>query len=306
MAAPVTLWRVIVYACKNFTRNAWINLATVFVLVLSLLSVNVVVGVGAMLDRAVSTLEEKVDITVFFKEGTPDAVLQQANFFLADLPQVKHVSVQTPAEALEAFKERHQNDPKILEALAELDKNPLGASLILKARNTDDYPFLLEALKNPQFGFAIESKTYDDHAEAIAKVRDIGRSVRLFGYALIAIFGLFSVLIVYNAIRVAIYTQREEIGIMRLVGASGVFVRLPFVIEGMLLAILALVLAGFVVVGAIAFFEPRLIPVFDGADPGLNIFFFENATRLVLMEGGALLGLVALSSWAAVGKYLKR
>jgi cell division transport system permease protein len=302
----VTLWRVIVYACKHFPRNAWINLATVFVLVLSLLSVNVVVGVGAMLDRAVSTLEEKVDVTVFFKEGTPDAVLQQANFFLADLPQVKNVYVQTPAEALEAFKERHQNDPKILEALAELDKNPLGASLVLKARTTDDYPFLLEALKNPQFGFAIESKTYDDHAQAIAKVRDIGRSVRLFGYGLIAIFGLFSVLIVYNAIRVAIYTQREEIGIMRLVGASGMFVRFPFVIEGMLLAVLALILAGFVVVGAIAFFEPRLIPVFDGADPGLKMFFFENATQLVLLEGGALLGLVALSSWAAVGKYLKR
>lgn len=302
----ITLWRVIGYAWKNFTRNAWINLATIFVLVLSLLSVNVVVGVGAMLDQAVATLENKVDITVFFREGTPDAVVQQANFFLADLPQVRSVTAQTPDEALAAFKDRHQQDPKILDALAVLDKNPLGASLIVKARNTDDYPFLLEALKNPQFGFAIESKTYDDHAQAIAKVRDIGRSVRLFGYALILIFGLFSVLIVYNAIRVAIYTQREEIGIMRLVGATSVFVRMPFVIEGMLLAIVALCMAGGLVVGAIAFFEPRLVSVFDGTDPGLRVFFSRHAVRIICAEGGTLLGLVAVSSWAAVGKYLKR
>lgn len=306
MAAHVTTWRVISYAWKNFFRNAWIGLATVFVLVLALLSVNVVVGVGAILDTAVKTLEEKVDVTVFFKEKTPDAVLQQAQFFMAGLPQVKDVQLKTPAQALEAFKERHHNDPKILAALAELDANPLGASMVVKAKNTDDYPFLLEALKNPQFDFAIESKSYDDHAAAIEKVREIGNSVRLFGVILIVIFGIFSVLIVYNAIRVAIYTQREEIGIMRLVGASGAFVRMPFVLEGIFLAALAMVFAAFVVFGSVAFVEPRLIPVFDGADPGLRAFFMQNGLQLLLVEGGALIVLVALSSWAAVGKYLKR
>lgn len=306
MAAHVTFWRVVSYAWKNFFRNAWIGLATVFVLVLALLSVNVVVGVGAILDRAVQTLEEKVDITVFFKEKTPDAVLQQAQFFMAGLPQVKDVQLKTPEQALEAFKERHHNDPKILAALAELDGNPLGASMVIKAKNTDDYPFLLEALKNPQFDFAIESKSYDDHAAAIEKVRDIGNSVRLFGIILIVIFGVFSILIVYNAIRVAIYTQREEIGIMRLVGASGAYVRMPFVLEGIFLAMLAMIFAALVVVGSVAFVEPRLIPVFDGADPGLRLFFAQNGVQLLLVEGGALIALVALSSWAAVGKYLKR
>ena len=306
MAAHVTFWRIVSYAWKNFFRNAWIGLATVFVLVLSLLSVNVVVGVGAIMDRAVKTLEDKVDVTVFFKEKTPDAVLQQAQFFMAGLPQVKNVELKTPEQALKDFKDRHQNDPKILAALAELDANPLGASMVVKAKSTDDYPFLLEALKNPQFDFAIESKSYDDHAAAITKVQEIGNSVRFFGIVLIGIFAIFSVLIVYNAIRVAIYTQREEIGIMRLVGASGAFVRMPFVLEGMFLALLALGFAALIVMGSIAFVEPRLIPVFDGADPGLRVFFLLNGWELALIEGGVLIGLVAMSSWAAVGKYLKR
>lgn len=302
----VTTGRVVSYAWKNFVRNAWIGLATVFVLVLALLSVNVLVGVGAILDRAVTILEDKVDISVYFKQDTPEAVLQQAQFFMAGLPQVSAVTLLTPDRALERFKARHADDPRILEALAELDRNPLGASLVIKGKRPDDYPFLLEALQNPQFGFAIESKTYDDHAEAITQVRDIGRSARLFGAILIAVFALFSAMIVFNAIRVAIYTQREEIGVMRLVGASSSFVRVPFVIEGLFIAFLALAIAAGVVAASVAFIEPRLVRFFDGADPGLRAFFIGRAWELLAAEGGALAVLVTISSWAAVGKYLKR
>lgn len=306
MPLIVTTGRVISYAWKNFTRNAWIGLATVFVLVLAILSVNVLVGVGAILDRAVTILEDKVDISVYFKQDTPEAVLQQAQFFMAGLPQVSAVTLLTPDVALEKFKALHANDPRILEALAELDQNPLGASLVIKAKSPDDYPFLLEALQNPQFGFAIESKTYDDHAAAIAQVRDIGNSARLFGAILIAIFALFSAMIVFNAIRVAIYTQREEIGVMRLVGASSSFVRTPFVIEGLFIAFLALVIAAGIVAAIVAFIEPRLVQFFDGSDPGLRAFFVGRSWELLAAEGGALAVLVTISSWAAVGKYLKR
>ncbi|MFH1077926.1 MAG: permease-like cell division protein FtsX [Patescibacteria group bacterium] len=306
MPLAVTTGRVISYAWKNFARNAWIGLATVFVLVLALLSVNVLVGVSAMLDRAVTILEDKIDISVYFKNGTPEAVLQQAQFFMASLPQVRDVSLLTPDQAIEAFRARHANDPRIMEALAELDQNPLGASLVIRGRTPDDYPFLLEALKNPQFGSAIESKTYDDHAEAIRQVRDIGASARLFGIILIVVFALFSAMIVYNAIRVAIYTQREEIGVMRLVGASSSFVRMPFVIEGVFIAFLAILATAGIIAGTIAFLEPRLIPFFDGSDPGLRTFFFGQAWYLLAVEGGTLAVLVIVSSWAAVGKYLKR
>lgn len=306
MAIGITSLRIISYAWKNFARNAWIGLATVFVLILSLLSVNVLVGVNTLLEKALLTLEDKVDVTVFFKAKTPEAVLQQAHFFMAGLPQVRAVDLLTPEQALELFKSRHQNDPKILEALAELDQNPLGASMIVKARRTEDYNFLIEALKNPQFDFAIEKKSYDDHAAAIGEVREIGKSVRFFGAIMIAIFALFSVLIVYNAIRVAIYTQREEIGIMRLVGASGGFVRMPFVLEGLFLALLAVVLSAVLVGLSIAFLEPKLIPLFNGTSPGLMEYFSVNFWSIVAFEGGSLMLLVALSSWAAVGRYLKR
>lgn len=280
--------------------------ATVAVLVLALASVNVLVGVNALLAQAVRVLEEKVDVTVFFKPNTNEALTRQARFFLEDLPQVKTVELIPPDQALALFKERHRADPAILDALNELSANPLGATLRVTARNTSDYPFIMEALKNPQFADAIERKTYDDHAASIEQVRILSDNARLTGSFLIAVFALIGVLIVFNTIRVAIYTQREEIGIMRLVGASGPYVRMPFVIQGFVLAIFALALtAGFVVAG-ITWIEPSLVSLYDGKETGLHQAFFGNGLRLLAIQGGGLLVLIGITSWAAVGKYLKR
>lgn len=306
MSFPVTLLRVLVAAWQHFARNIWLALTTVFVLTLSLLSVNVLVGVNVLLTQAVRALEDKIDVSVYFAQNTPQAVLEHAKFFMTSLPHVKSAELLSAEQALANFKKRHANEPKILGALGEIEKNPLGATLILKARRASEYPFLLEALKNPQFDFAIESKNFDDHAETIARVRDLGRSVRMFGLGLVAVFALFSVLIVFNTIRIAIYTQREEIGVMRLVGASGAYVRWPFVIEGILLAFCALLFAGGFVYVAASYIDPRLVTFFDGADPALRTYFVSHVGPLAAIEGASLAALVALSSWAAVGKYLRR
>ncbi|MFH1620647.1 MAG: permease-like cell division protein FtsX [Patescibacteria group bacterium] len=306
MSLTITSWRIAVAAWKNFARNIWLALTTVFVLVLALLSVNVLVGVNVLLTNAVTMLENKIDVSVYFKQGTPQAVLEQAKFFMTSLPQVKSAELLSADRALESFKQKHANDPKILAALTELEQNPLGASLVLKAKNTSDYHFLLEALRNPQFDFAIESKNFDDHAETINQVRDISKSVKFFGLVLILIFALFSILIVYNTIRVAIYTQREEIGIMRLVGASSTYVRLPFVLEGIILALFALVVCSCIVITAAFYFDPRLMTAFGGTNPGLVDYFKNQVLLLAAIEGGGLSFLVGISSWAAAGKYLKR
>jgi cell division transport system permease protein len=298
--------RVFKAAFQNVIRNAWLGAATVLVLVMALTSVNLLVGVNALLRSAVAILEDRVDVTVFFKQDANEAVVTQAKFFLADLPQVKTAEIVPADEALERFKERHADDAEVLEALGELDENPLGPTVRVKARSPGDYPFIMETLKNPQFADAIESKSYDDHSETITRAQRLGESARAFGMGLIAVFTLIGVLIVFNTIRVAIYTQREEIGIMRLVGASSLFVRTPFVIQGILLAALALALTAAIVALGLAWIEPALAPLYDGASPGLARYFSDHWMRLLAIQGGALALLVGFTSWAAAGKYLKR
>lgn len=301
-----TLWRIFISSWKHILRNAWIGLATVLVFTIALLSVNVVLGAQAMLNRVVFLLEQKVDVTISFRPETPSAVMDQARFYLASLPQVAEVRFIGSDEVLHQFRDRHTGHPAILSGLDELGANPFGAQLVLRAHNSDDYPFLLQAVKNPQYISFIQSQTYNDHQTAIARVRDISNRARLLGAVLVALFSLFGLLAAFNAIRVAIYTQREEIGIMRLVGASTGYIRGPFILEGMWLAALSIGLCVGAVYGVLRWVEPVLRPLFDGSDTGLSAFFYGHWSLLLAVEGGGLILLAALVSWAAVGRYISR
>src|SRR3990167_7088835 len=124
-----TIVRVLKAAFQNIIRNAWLGAATVLVLILALASVNVLVGVNALLTRAVTILEDKVDVTVFFKPTANEALVKQARFFLGDLSQINTVELLPPDKALELFNERHDRNSTRLNSLAELDANPLRATL---------------------------------------------------------------------------------------------------------------------------------------------------------------------------------
>ncbi len=299
-------WRIFIASWKHFARNLWIGVATVFVFTMALLSVNVLLGVNSVIEQVVTLLEQKVDVTVTFTSDAPPALLDQARFYVVSLPQTAEARLVSPQEALDAFKVRNKNNPKILDALSELATNPLGAQLIIKAKHSEDYPFLLEAVRNPQYAPFIRNSSYDDHREAIVKIQDAGAQIRLFASALVAIFALFGLLAAFNAIRVAIYTQREEIAIMRLVGASASYIKMPFVLEGVWIALLSALLTFSGVWLCVHLLEPRLTILFDGRDPGLMAFFVQNLVPLVGIQLGGLLVLSAFVSWMAVGRYIRR
>ncbi len=300
-----TFWRVFVASIRNIWRNGWMSLATIFVFSLALLSVNVLLGVQSIVGSVAKSLEEKVDITITFKSDTPQAVVTQARFFVRSLSQVKDLTEVSPEQALKEFKELHKNDPNVLEALNEVGGNPLGAKLIVKARHPDEYPFLIQAIQNPQYQPYIERQTYDRHEGAIAMVEKAGRNVRLFASALIAVFACFGLLMAFNAIRVAIYTQRDEIGIMRLVGASNSFIRGPFVLEGVWLGVIAFLLSSLATYVLITWSEPLFVRTL-GVEGGIRAFFEQRLTQIVAIEAGGLVLLAMVSSAIAAGRYSKR
>lgn len=302
----ITFWRVLTSSWKHLVRNGWMTVATVFVFVLALLSVNVLLTVHAMLDRVGTLLEDRVDVTLAFKASAPNGVVDQAHFYLSSLPQVKQVVVVTPDQVLKTFRERHATQPHVLLALDELVKNPFGAELILKAKKAEEYPFLLKAMQNPQYTAFIESQTYDDHKSAIARVNAIADKMRLAGTALVAIFACFGLLMAFHAVRVAIFTHKEEIAVMRLVGAGTGYIRVPFVLEGVWIALIAGCITILGVAGMIALIDPYLRPLFDGGDTGIRAFFAEEGWRIALLEGGGLVVMSAFVSFVAVGKYIKR
>lgn len=299
-------WRIFAASWKHLFRNLWIALATIVVFTMALLSVNVLLGANAMAERVVKLLEDRIDVTVTFQPNTPEGVLTQARFYLASLDQTQSAELITADQALEAFKQRNANNPKILEALNEVAGNPLGAQLIIKAKHPEDYPFLLDVVRGPQYSSFVRNSSYDDHKQAIEQIQSAGSQIRLFASALVAIFVLFGLLAAFNAIRVAIYTQREEISIMRLVGASSSYIRMPFVLEGVWIALIASTLTAVIVFGGIEALDPKLTAFFDGMDTGLKSFFYSYSPILAISEVGGLSVLSAIVSWIAVGRYIKR
>ncbi|PIR47373.1 hypothetical protein COV06_03775 [Candidatus Uhrbacteria bacterium CG10_big_fil_rev_8_21_14_0_10_50_16] len=300
-----TLHRTTKFALQNIGRNIWLSVATVLVFVLTLSTINILITLHVLTDAAIQSVEDQIDVSVYFKKGTSEEIIFGAQDYVSSLSQVSKVEYVSGEEALKRFSERHRYDARILEALTVVETNPFGGELIVSARNTDDFAFILEALKNPTFGNAIESQDFSDHERVIQRIDAFTQRVQLFALVLAGIFALIAVLIVLNSIRVSIYTHREEIGIMKLVGASNSFVRLPFIIEGIIFSLLATLITAAIVFPTAASMEPQLAQFFESNTIGLSTYYLQNWYWIF---GGQFLALAVLSTVAsalAMGRYLR-
>lgn len=301
----ISLARAVKFAFQQMRRNLWLSIVTVTLLVLPLLSINIVLGLGALAQTASSSIQDKVDVSVYFKTTTTNDQVQSIRESLLSMVEVKQADFVSREGALERFKSRHANDPTILESLNELAENPFGATLAVKAKSMDDYPKIMTALEQPAYGDLIEEKNFDDHRETISRIDHLMKNVRSFGAGVAALFGLIAVLIVLNSIRMAIYTHREEIGIMRLVGAGGWFIRGPFLFEALFFSLVSIVITLLIIYPSINALQPYLNNLFEGMDVDMLRYFNHN---FLLIFGGEFLGVVILtflSTALAIRRYLR-
>lgn len=299
------LIRIVKFAAQNFWRNVWLSVATVTMLVLTLIVITLLISVQVIGSEAVRQVEDKIDITVAMAPEATEQVVSEIRTYLESLDRVREVKVIKPEEALAAFIKRHEGNPQVLRSLEEVGENPFGFTLTVRARSPRDYPFILEVLENPTYREFIEDTNFVDHERLISRLNSLVDRVRNFGVILAGLFAAIAVLIIFNTIRVAIYTYREEIGIMKLVGASNWFVRAPFLLEGVIYSVLAVVILAIITFPALAIIEPSIGSFFDGASLELAAFFRRNWLAIF---GGELLALIILntiSSSIALGRYLK-
>lgn len=300
-----TLLRIAKFTMQSLWRNAWLSFVTLTIFLLTLLTVNAVLFVNLLADGAVRAIEEKVQVAVYFNPGTSEDMEGAVREYLLSLPQVKTIDSVTADEALADFKERHANNPTILAALDEVGGNPFGNAILVSANDPDDFSFILEAVQRPEFTESIKQTNYTNYQSAIEKISTLADRVRIGGLVLAAFFALVSVLIIFNSIRVAIYVHREEIGIMKLVGAHDWFVRAPFLLEAVLLTLLSTGLIAALVLGVAKAFNEPIMSYFGSADMNVWQYFTDNA---LLVFGGEFLALTALALFTtlfAMQKHLR-
>jgi len=301
----LSIYRVSKFAIQNFWRNFWLSLITITMLVLTLLTVNILVVLNFVTDRAIQAVADRVEVSVYFHANTSETSVQNAVTYLRSLQQVRDVATISADEALEQFAARHQDDETIMKSLEEIGTNPFGPSLIVKAHEVADFNTVLEALENPQFRDNIREKDFSNYEAIISRIKDTTDRIRTFGIVLSGIFLLIAVLIVFNTVRMGLFIHREEIGIMKLVGASNAFVRAPFLLEMVLLSVVALAVTALLLYPTLAVLEPKFGFYFGGQTVGLINYFEQNGWRLFGLQLAGLVFLTLFSTWLAMRKYLK-
>jgi cell division transport system permease protein len=297
--------RAIKFAFQDFWRNFWLSFVTITVLILALVSVNILISLRIISDRILVSVEDKVDVSVFFRPEVDRATVSDFENKLKNLPEVRETIFISKGDALADFKQKHKDNIKLLDAINEVGENPLVDTLVIKAKDLEDYNGILAFLSLEENRQIIKFQNFTDHQKIIDRVTTISDKVEKVGLAITVIFAIIAVLIVFNAIRVTIYTHKEEIAVMRLVGASDRFIRAPFLFEGVIFAFFAcgiaivLLYAGFGAVG------PYLASFLEAYDFNLIQYYNDQFVLIFGIQLGAVVLLNVISSGVAIRKYLK-
>lgn len=313
MPVWTTIRRIARYGLVGFVRNGFVSLSAILMMtIMSFMLVNIMISNAAM-TSTLQDLTNKVDVTVYFRIDATQEQVAQIQKSLQALPEVASIAYISREQALEDFRERHKNDQLTIQALDELGTNPLGASLEIRAKQTSQYETIAKYLQDQQdsqagAGASIDKVNFYQNKAAIDRLTKIIDTSEKNGIAKTIFLAVCALLIVLNTIRLAIYTARDEIGVMNLVGAGRWYVRGPFMVAGVLYGVVSSLLV-------LIFLYPILLyhPVLIGLDPTTELLFgsfnsFEYYTSHFLLFFSVLMGtgiaLGALSSYLAVRRYL--
>jgi cell division transport system permease protein len=300
--------RVLRTSLANFWRNGFVSLSSLVVMFITLFMISSLIFTSAILKFSLEEIKDKVDINVYFTSRAGEADIFSLKKSIESIGEVSSVTYISKEQALINFKERHKDDSLTLEALEELGENPLTASLSIKAKEPSQYEGIAKFLNNEDAladggNSLIEKVNYYQNKVVIERLTKITDAANTVGFWVAILFIIISVIITFNTIRLAIFISKDEISVMRLVGASSRYVKGPFVVSGILYGIVSAILVIVIFFGLTYWMGNLSKNFFVGLD--LFDFYLKNFGQIFLIIFGSGIALGAVSSYLAVKKYLK-
>jgi cell division transport system permease protein len=286
-------------ALTNIRRSGWGGVASIATMAVSFVIVGIFLIITGNLGALVAEWKEQFQVTVFLEDGITADQLALVRKRIQSERAVKATTYTSKAEALQQFKRELQGKESLLEGLGE---NPIPASLQLRVHETYQNPEALRQLTSSLSRLeGVEDVMYGQ--EWVDRLSSVIRLLRLLGLSVGLALGLASLLIVSNTIRLAVYARAEEIEVMRLVGATRLHIRAPFLLEGMIQGLLAAGLALLLLFGA---YRATLwqLQVTPGQIFGMGVgSFLDPRWALLMVVAGA--GVGAFGSLISVGRFLR-
>jgi len=301
----ISFVRVLKFGLNNFYRNIWLSLATTLVMILTLFTVSSLLILSIIGTSALVIVKDRVDISIYLNPEVKENKISELKNILRAMPEVKSVEFISKEDALELFKEKHQDDSLIISSINELDKNPLQATFVIKARYPEDYSIISNSLKTAEYKDIIEKITFEDNKSIIDKINSTTDFIEKTGIIASLVFSFITIIFMFNTIRLAIYSQKDEIKVMRLIGAKNLFIRAPFFIEGIIYALIASILSSVVLYFLLRYSSPYIIEFIGNDQLDIISLTNKNILYLVLLQLGLGIALSFISTFIAIRKYLK-
>ncbi len=299
----LTLTRTLKSGFQNFYRNGSLTVAAVSILTLALLIISVILVLSISANLGLKYIQDKIDIRVYFKSDVNEQTIMAFRSEVQKKKEVKSAEYISKNKALDDFKAANAGKPEILKAIEAVEENPLLASINIKANDPEQYEIIAKAIENSSYRDDIASVNYQQYKLVIDRFNTTIKTIRKTGVFLFVIFSAIAILITFNVIRMTIFNHGTEIEIMRLVGASNNFIRLPFVFEGVIYGVFAAVISIALLFPIVKIITPYVI-----GSAYVQIIQADFARYFVLIFiaqflTGTLLGII--SSLLAIRRYLK-
>ena len=306
--------RIAKYGAKGFGRNIWLSTAATVVMAITLIILFVTIVASVILTNTAEMMKDKIDITIYFKPTTTQEDLDKLSEAIKQDPNIKNVETSTSAEEYEKFLAENTESDEILNILDDemtaMMIAKMQATMRLKVYDVDNIDSIKETVEKSELfrNYTDKEKapTYDVNRAEIATITSWARIARTGGVILAAVFLVISILIIFSTIRMAIFSRREEIYMMKLVGADKSFIRGPFLIEAEICGMIAGLVAGTISYFGFRILSPKLV------NYGIDVNSINNVLEsnqlilvfLVFILAGMLIG--RISARLAVSRYLHK
>lgn len=287
----------------NFWRNGWLSFAATFIMTLTLLTISIFLIFNLVINETTSAIKEKIDLSVYFQDNASDDQVQQLKLSLKSRNDVTGVNYISKDEAFSRWKDMQKNEK--IRDLVTAENNPLPRSLEVKAVSPESLDGIASFITTSQYNSFIRKISYQENKDIIQKLINITSFSRKMGLILSSIFMIISILVILNTIRLTIYTRGTEIEIMRLVGANDIFIRIPFIIEGLLYGFFATIISLFLIWLGLHLVSPMISRYLGDVSLDLEGFFVGNLPWIALMELVVAVFVSTVCSLISISKNLK-
>ena len=303
-----TFLRMVNYGIRNITRNLWLTLAAVAIMVITLAVILSTVLVSVASSDTIKLISDKVGASIYIKADVSEKDRKEMQDKLSSLDNVKSVEFISAKQAKEDFAKRNSNNSERLKALYEAtDRFPATFRIILEDikdfKSLDNFVKTDETYKKNR---SEQDPSFEDKSNSNT-VDKIGRTINVVqkaGFALAIVSICLAILIVFNTIRMAIFNRRDEIEMMKLIGASRSFIRGPFIVEAIVYGMISALVSTIAVAVGILSIRDKLSNYGIGMDRVSQLLtVYIGLVLLFMLLIGAVIGMI--SSFLATKKHLK-